>query len=255
MTGHPASDTVPPDDHAFAAWLAEQAGEALLAVRDEGLTGAALKDAGDSTAQALIARLLAEHRPADAVLSEEAADDRRRLEADRVWIIDPLDGTREFSEPGRTDWAVHVALWERGELVAGAVAQPALGEILGTHRPPAGPSDPGGTPRLAVSRTRASELVLAVADALGADLVPMGSAGVKVAAVIRGEVDAYLHTGGQYEWDSAAPVAVARAAGLFTSRADGSPLAYNQPDVSLPDLLVCRAELAERILGLVARLG
>jgi 3'(2'), 5'-bisphosphate nucleotidase len=245
----------PADDHAFAAWLAERAGEILLEVREQGLTGRELKDAGDASAQELIARLLGEHRPADAVLSEEATDDRLRLGADRVWIIDPLDGTREYSELGRTDWAVHVALWERGDLVAGAIAQPALGQTLATGAPPPAPDEPLGTPRLAVSRTRASETVLAVADALGAELIPMGSAGVKVAAVIRGEVDAYLHTGGQYEWDSAAPVAVARATGLFTSRADGSPLAYNQPDVSLPDVLVCRPELAERILDLVARLG
>jgi 3'(2'), 5'-bisphosphate nucleotidase len=245
----------PADDHAFAIWLAERAGETLLEVREQGLTGRALKDAGDASAQELIAGLLAENRPADAVLSEEATDDLRRLDADRVWIIDPLDGTREYSELGRTDWAVHVALWERGDLAVGAVAQPALGQTLATGTPPVAPSEPLGTPRLAVSRSRASETVLAVADALGADLIPMGSAGVKAAAVIRGEVDAYLHTGGQYEWDSAAPVAVARAAGLFTSRADGSPLRYNQPDVSLPDVLVCRPELAERILELVARLG
>lgn len=253
----PMTRTAPTDDHAFAAWLAERAGDTLLEVRGQGLEGKALKDAGDASAQALIAKLLAEHRPGDAVLSEEATDDRQRLDADRVWIIDPLDGTREYSEPGRSDWAVHVALWERasGDLVAGAVAQPALGETLSTANPPVAPTDPLGTPRLAVSRTRASEIVLGVADALGAELIPMGSAGVKAASVIRGEVDAYLHTGGQYEWDSAAPVAVARAAGLFTSRADGSPLAYNQPDVSLPDVLVCRPELAERILELVARLG
>lgn len=247
--------SAPLDDHAFAAWLAERAGDVLLTVRDQGLSGSALKDAGDAAAQALIAGLLAEHRPADAVLSEEATDDPARLDAERVWIIDPLDGTREYSEAGRTDWAVHVALWSAGELVAGAVAQPALGETLSTFEPPTAPTDPLGTPRLAVSRSRASEVVLAVADSLGAELIEMGSAGVKAAAVIRGEVDAYLHTGGQYEWDSAAPVAVARAAGLFTARADGSPLAYNQPDVYLPDVLVCRPELAERILDLTTRLS
>ena len=141
----------PADDHAFAIWLAERAGETLLEVREQGLTGRALKDAGDASAQELIAGLLAENRPADAVLSEEATDDLRRLDADRVWIIDPLDGTREYSELGRTDWAVHVALWERGDLAVGAVAQPALGQTLATGTPPVAPSEPLGTPRLAVS--------------------------------------------------------------------------------------------------------
>ena len=246
---------VPADDHAFAAWLADRAGEVLLTVREEGLSGRDLKDAGDAAAEALISSLLAQHRPDDAVLSEEATDNLARLDAERVWIIDPLDGTREYSEVGRTDWAVHVALWSAGDLVAGAVAQPALGETLSTFEPPTAPTNSLGIPRLAVSRSRASGVVLAVADSLGAELIPMGSAGVKAAAVIRGEVDAYLHTGGQYEWDSAAPVAVARAAGLFTSRADGSPLAYNQPDVYLPDVLICRPELAERILDRAARIG
>jgi len=247
-----ATTDSPLDDHAFSAWLAEQIGDTLLKVRTRDLDGKALKDAGDFEAQQVVAALLAEHRPDDAVLSEEAADDKRRLTADRVWIIDPLDGTREYSERPREDWAVHVALWQSGDLVAGAVAQPALGETLSTAQPPAVPDREAGAPiRLAVSRSRASETVLTLAEAIGAELVPMGSAGVKVAAVIRGEVDAYLHTGGQYEWDSAAPVAVARAAGLHTSRADGSPLRYNQPDVYLPDLLVCRPELADQILAAV----
>ena len=244
--------TAPADDHAFSGWLADQVGATLLRAREGGLAGKDLKDAGDAEAQRVVAALLAEHRPDDAVLSEEAPDDARRLDADRVWIIDPLDGTREFAERPRHDWAVHVALWQHGDLMAGAVAQPALGQTLSTAQPPVVPGRDESAPlRLAVSRSRASEEVLALAEAIGAELVPMGSAGVKVAAVIRGEADAYLHTGGQYEWDSAAPVAVARAAGLHTSRADGSPLRYNQPDVYLPDLLVCRPELAAQILSAV----
>lgn len=248
-----AATDSPTDDHAFSAWLAERIGDTLLSVRTRDLEGKILKDAGDFEAQQVVAALLAEHRPDDAVLSEEAEDEhRRRLDADRVWIIDPLDGTREYSERPRDDWAVHVALWQHGDLVAGAVAQPARSDTLSTSNPPVvPPRDPSGPVRMAVSRSRASETVLAVADRLGAELVAMGSAGVKVASVIRGEVDAYLHTGGQYEWDSAAPVAVARAAGLHTSRADGSPLRYNQADVYLPDLLVCRPELADQILALV----
>ncbi len=252
VVGHPPEGA---DDHVFAAWLATVAGERLLQVRGEGLEGKELKDAGDAAAQELIAEVLATHRPDDAVLSEEAADDKARLEADRVWIIDPLDGTREFSEPPRDDWAVHVALWQGGDLVAGAVAQPALGETFSTARPPVVPPRTSQRPRIAVSRSRPPAFVEALAAEIGADLVPMGSAGVKVISVVRDLADAYVHAGGQYEWDNAAPVAVARAAGLFCSRVDGSELAYNQDDVSLPDLIVCRPELAEPIIDFVRRHG
>jgi 3'(2'), 5'-bisphosphate nucleotidase len=243
------------DDHALAAWLATTAGERLLGVRESGLTGRDLKDAGDQAAHELLVELLAQHRPQDVVLSEEGKDDRRRLGATRVWIVDPLDGTREFSEPPRDDWAVHVALWEEGELVAGAVAQPALHETFHTGQPPVVPPRTAGAPRIAVSRTRPPAFVESLAEEMGAELVPMGSAGVKVISVVRDVTDAYVHAGGQYEWDSAAPVAVARAAGLFTSRVDGSPLVYNQDDVLLPDLVVCRPELADPILEFVRRHG
>ena len=250
-----ATDPSDLDDHALAAWLAEAAGERLLEVRRKGLVGRELKDAGDQAAQEVLARLLAEHRPHDAVLSEEAADDKARLTAARVWIIDPLDGTREFSEPPRDDWAVHVALWQDGDLTAGAVAQPALGETFDTGHPPVVPPRTGSRPRIAVSRTRPPAFVEALAAEIDAELVPMGSAGVKVMSVVRDVTDAYVHAGGQYEWDNAAPVAVARAAGLFCSRVDGSELRYNQDDVSLPDLIVCRPELAEPILAFVRRHG
>ncbi len=250
-----ATDPSDLDDHALAAWLADAAGERLLEVRQQGLVGRELKDAGDQAAQAVLARLLAEHRPDDAVLSEEAADDKARLTAHRVWIIDPLDGTREFSEPPRDDWAVHVALWEDGDLTAGAVAQPSLGETFDTGRPPVVPPRTSSRPRIAVSRTRPPAFVQALAAEIDAELVPMGSAGVKVMSVVRDVTDAYVHAGGQYEWDNAAPVAVARAAGLFCSRVDGSELRYNQDDVSLPDLIVCRPELSEEILAFVRRHG
>ena len=263
----PAFEPGPPptdaDDHRLAAWLAETAGRRLLDVRREGLTGRDLKDAGDAAAHELLVALCAAHRPGDAVLSEEGRDDKARLDADRVWIIDPLDGTREFSEPPRDDWAVHVALWERGagdgstgpgDLTACAVAQPTLGEVFST-----GPSAPTVAPRtsgrlrLAVSRSRPPAFTDALAAELDAELVPMGSAGVKVVSVVRDLTDAYVHAGGQFEWDSAAPVGVARAAGLFTSRVDGSPLVYNADDVYLPDLIVCRPELAERIVDFTRR--
>jgi 3'(2'), 5'-bisphosphate nucleotidase len=247
------------DDHAVAAWAATEAGHLLLQVRQQGLEGRALKDAGDLAAHELLMRLLGEVRPDDVVLSEEGKDDRRRLQSDRVWIVDPLDGTREFSEPPRDDWAVHVALWERsadgGDLVAGAVALPALGQTFDTGRPPVVPPSSASRPRIVASRTRPPAFVQAMVAAMGAELVPMGSAGAKVMSVVRDVSDAYVHAGGQYEWDSAAPVAVARAAGLFTSRVDGSPLVYNQDDVLLPDLIVCRHELSEQILDFVREHG
>ena len=253
MTFEPGTppDAAATDDHVLAAWLAEVAGRRLLEVRGEGLEGRELKDAGDVAAHDLLMALLAEHRPGDAVLSEEGKDDKARLEAQRVWIVDPLDGTREFSEVPRDDWAVHVALWEAGELTAGAVAQPAIGETFNTGRPPVVPPRTAERPRIAVSRSRPPEFVHGLAKELNAELVPMGSAGVKVISVARDITDAYVHSGGQYEWDSAAPVAVARAAGLFTSRIDGTPLIYNQDDVYLPDLIVCRPELAEQIVAYV----
>ncbi len=238
------------DDNHLAARLAAEAGALLLDVQrsaEQSEIGTpALKDRGDRVSQEYLAAALAEHRPDDAVLSEEAADDSARLSAERVWIIDPLDGTREFSE-GRHDWAVHVALWVRGELAAGALALPAEGLVLSSTDAQKSWERPARI-RLAVSRSRATALVQALAEELDAELVPMGSAGFKAAAVVRGDVDAYVHTGGQYEWDSAAPVAVARAAGLFTSRVDGSPLEYNRENPYLPDLIVCNPLLAEDLL-------
>jgi 3'(2'), 5'-bisphosphate nucleotidase len=266
--------TPPVNDSAFARWLADRAGHVLLQVRAEvgHSDGKALKAAGDQAAHDLLRAELARWRPADAVLSEEDDQSRvawtegnrpDRLGANRVWIVDPLDGTREFSEEGRDDWAVHVALWTAdssapARLTAGAVAMPARHCTLATDQPPAYPPMPlesatGGSIRIAASRTRPPAFVTALAEGLGAELVPMGSAGVKIAAVINGEADAYVHAGGQYEWDSAAPVAVALATGLHASRVDGSPLAYNQADPKLPDLVVCRKDLAPRLLAALQR--
>jgi 3'(2'), 5'-bisphosphate nucleotidase len=249
-------------DGAFARWLAGRAGEVLLRLREERAYDdpAALRAAGDKAAHDLLLTELARWRAADAVLSEEGLrDDPARLAAARVWIVDPLDGTREFSEAGRSDWAVHVALWCRHSgmpcrLAAGAVALPAQHRVLGTDHPPAYPAltpaaATGGPLRIASSRTRPPAFLSGLAGDLGAELVPMGSAGAKVAAVIGGEVDAYVHAGGQYEWDSAAPVAVATATGLHASRVDGSELQYNQMNPRLPDLVVCRKDLAPRLLA------
>jgi 3'(2'), 5'-bisphosphate nucleotidase len=194
------------------------------------------------------------------VLSEEGQDDRARLAADRVWIVDPLDGTREFGEPGRTDWAVHVALWERGALTAGAVALPAQGQVLATTAPPVvprvnGDAGAGGQLRVVVSRTRPPAFLERLSQEMSVTLVPLGSAGAKAAAVMRGEADAYIHAGGQYEWDSAAPAAVALAAGFHASRLDGAPLRYNQPDPVLPDILMCPVVLAESLLDAIGAAG
>jgi len=237
-------------DHQVAARLATEAGQLLLEVREElaDATAAERKAAGDKRSHDYLMEALARERPDDAVLSEEGVDDPVRLSAQRVWIVDPLDGTREFSEPGRRDWAVHVALWQSGALIAGAVALPAQGVTLSTPDP-APPPTHTGAPRIVVSRTRPPAVALQVRDHLNGTLVEMGSAGAKVAAVIQGLADVYVHAGGQYEWDSAAPVAVARAAGLHTSRIDGSSLEYNRADPLLPDLVVCRPEYAEAVLA------
>ncbi|MDN4473975.1 3'(2'),5'-bisphosphate nucleotidase CysQ [Demequina zhanjiangensis] len=239
-----------------AASIARRAGVVLLEAREDakaqGVSGRALGALGDARAQEAIASWLADEAPGDAVLSEEAKDTAARLDAERVWIIDPLDGTREYSE-GRDDWAVHVAVWEAGELIAGAVAIPGEDLVLDSASitPPSAAAPEQW--RMAVSRSRPPALVEHLRDSLDLAVVPMGSAGVKVSSVIRGQADAYVHAGGQYEWDSAAPVAVARAAGLHTSRIDGTPLTYNRRDPYLPDLVVCRPELASPLLAAIAQ--
>jgi len=238
------------DDHVLARDLAGQAGQRLLELRAQGGDPDVLRKAGDRLSHEFLTAALAGQRPGDVVLSEEGADNPARLGARRVWIVDPLDGTREFGEPGRSDWAVHVALWEDGDLTAGAVALPAQDTVLSTLEPPPGP--PGDEApariRIVVSRSRPPGFVRNISGLINAELVPLGSAGAKVAAVICGEVDAYVHGGGFYEWDTAAPVAVARAAGLHASRIDGSALAYNQPDLLMPDILVCRPAVAGILL-------
>jgi 3'(2'), 5'-bisphosphate nucleotidase len=245
------------DDDRLAAELACNAGKLLLDLRAEGGDPGDLRKAGDRLSHEFLAAELAARRPGDAVLSEEGRDDRARLAAGRVWIVDPLDGTREFGEPGRTDWAVHVALWEGGALSAGAVALPAQGQVLSTAAPPAAPvaAAAGGPLRVVVSRTRPPALLDGLSEAMDVTLVPLGSAGAKAATVIRGEADAYIHAGGQYEWDSAAPAAVALAAGLHASRLDGSALAYNQPDPLMPDILICPVVLAESLLEAIGAAG
>ena len=244
------------NDHEFAAALAQRAGELLLEVRAaaeaEGVDEKTTKSRGDLMSNDLILAELARARPDDAVLSEESKDNPVRLTAERLWIVDPLDGTREFSEFGRSDWAVHIALVSAGTPIAAAVGMPALGEVFSTASPPTLPPPHTGAPRLVVSRTRPPRITAYLAGLLEAELVPMGSAGAKTMAIVRGEADVYAHGGGQYEWDSCAPGGVAAAAGLHVSRLDGSPLVYNQPDPYLPDLLVCRPEMAAEVLAAIA---
>ena len=256
------------DDDRLAHELAAEAGRRLLALRAAGAEPDDLRKAGDRTSHEFLTAELARRRPGDVVLSEEGADNPARLTAGRVWIVDPLDGTREFGEAGRTDWAVHVALFQQargqptrgeraagepGALTAGAVALPAQDQVLSTVSPPPAPPSarPAGRLRIVVSRTRPAPFLPRMAELLGADLIPLGSAGAKVAAVLNAECDAYVHAGGQYEWDSAAPVAVARAAGFHASRIDGSGLLYNQPDLLMPDILVCPPALTSLLLDAI----
>jgi 3'(2'), 5'-bisphosphate nucleotidase len=235
----------------LARAIADTAGRLLVDIQSSGLfEGKDLGKVGDRAANAVIMEALRTNRPDDAILSEEEKDSADRLQAKRVWIVDPLDGTREYGER-RTDWAVHIALAIDGEPTLGAVALPGLPLTLCSGRPTIVP-DYSGKLRMLVSRTRPAKEAVAVAEALDAELVPMGSAGAKAMAVLRGEADIYLHTGGQYEWDNCAPAAVALAAGLHVSRVDGSPLRYNNSDPYLPDLLICHKPLAQKVLALVA---
>jgi 3'(2'), 5'-bisphosphate nucleotidase len=239
-------------DAQLAARLATEAGELLVELRDE-LTSAGapawqVMDTGDLASHRFITRALAEARPDDAVLSEEGLEDPRRFVTDRVWIVDPLDGTSEFGEDGRHDWAVHIALWDADHLAAGAVSIPVLGLTFCTDPPPVIPESSRTRARLVTSRNRNPYVAVVVARALDADAVRLGSAGAKAMAVVAGEADIYVHDGGMYQWDSAAPAAVALAAGLHVSRIDGSPMVFNEPDPWLPDLLICRHEFAEPVL-------
>lgn len=244
-------------DARFAADLAEGAGKILLELRacahHEGTpAGRELGRRGDAAANDHLLTRLAADRSGDAVLSEESVDDPARATASRVWIIDPLDGSKEYGTPGRDDWAVHVALWERDRgITAAAVAQPALSIVRVSDDRERGPSGDPERLRIAVSGSRPPAFVDDVAGEVGAEVVTMGSAGAKTLAVLRGDVDAYIHAGGQWEWDSAAPVGVAQAAGLHCSRIDGSELVYNRSHPYLPDLVVCRQEIASVLLAAI----
>ena len=239
-------------DQQLASRVATEAGAMLVELRDElvaeGIHYWDLKDEGDVAGHRYIMSALTAARPDDVILSEEAADNRRRLSAERVWIIDPIDGTNEFAEHPRHDWAIHIALWEAGELTAASVALPTLGVTFDASPAAVVPPSTRARPLLVTSRSRNPYCAVMVANALGCDVARLGSAGAKAMAIVMGEADIYVHDGGMYQWDSAAPSAVAKAAGLHVSRIDGSPLKYNQESLWLPDFLVCRTELAEPAL-------
>lgn len=243
-------------DSQLAVRLAVEAGQLLTAVRSDlaakGASAWQVMDTGDLASHRYLLDELGAARPDDAVLSEEGSDDPRRFQRDRVWIVDPLDGTNEFGEPGRSDWAVHVALWDEGRLAAGAVSLPAIKAVFATD--PAPTLVPPGRvrPRLVTSRTRNPYSAVLVANAMECDAIRLGSAGAKAMAVVMGEADIYVHDGGMYQWDSAAPAAVALAAGLHVSRLDGSPMVYNQRDAWMPDLVICRREYAADVLAALA---
>lgn len=241
-------------DAALAAHLAAEAGRLLIEVRKgSGLAGKALGVAGDAAANRYLCDAIRNARPDDGLLSEEEKDNSARLGKSRVWIVDPVDGTREYGE-ARADWAVHVALAVDGVAQLGAVALPGReGGLVLRSDQPRPLARMAARPRFLVSRTRPAAEAEAVAAMLGGELVPMGSAGAKAMAVVLGDAEVYLHSGGQYEWDSCAPVAVAAAHGLHCSRIDGGPLAYNRADTFMPDLLICRPEWADRVLAEVAR--
>jgi 3'(2'), 5'-bisphosphate nucleotidase len=240
-------------DQQLASRVATEAGAMLVELRDElvaeGIHYWDLKDEGDVAGHRYIMSALTAARPDDVILSEEAADNRRRLSAERVWIIDPIDGTNEFAEHPRHDWAIHIALWDAGELTAASVALPTLGITFDASPAAVVPPSTRAKPLLVTSRSRNPYCAVMVANALGCDVARLGSAGAKAMAVVMGEADIYVHDGGMYQWDSAAPSAVAKAAGLHVSRIDGSPLKYNQESLWLPDFLVCRTELAEPALN------
>lgn len=253
-------------DTEIAIQAASRVSKLLLQLRADADRGASNSDGqlradGDREANRVITELITSARPQDSILSEEAADDPRRLTASRLWIIDPLDGTREFGERDeagvwRDDFAVHIALWERERgLSLGVVALPGRDLIYRSDLPLGLPQSHAGAMRIAVSRTRPPAFIAALEKAGAAQLVPMGSAGVKVMAVVTGEVDAYIHAGGQYQWDSAAPVAVALASGMIATRLDGSPLRYNASELLLPDLVVCHPDRADEVRALLDAAG
>ncbi|MFM7253865.1 MAG: 3'(2'),5'-bisphosphate nucleotidase CysQ [Ilumatobacteraceae bacterium] len=255
MAGHPTDET----DAQLATRLAVEAGRLLVRLREEAEQRHApswqMMDAGDAVSHRFLIEELRSARPDDAVMSEEGSDDLRRFERDHCWIVDPLDGTNEYGEHGRVDWTVHVALWSEGRLAAGAVSLPAIDAVFSTEHPPVVPPMQRPHPRLVTSRTRNPQSAVVVARALGCDAIRLGSAGAKTMAVILGEADIYVHDGGMYQWDSAAPIAVALAAGLHASRLDGSPMAYNHADPWLPDLIVCRPEFADDALSSLRAAG
>jgi len=239
------------DDHQLAGLAAQVTGEVLAELRREAFRDGwmiwEVRDEGDRRAHDRLVEELGSARPDDVVLSEEGVDDARRLDAERVWIVDPLDGTVDYSSPYSDDYAVHVALVVNGVPTAAAVSLPALGRLYGTATSPR-PADPLRDRPVVIASRAQAHWGQALAEELGGDAVTAGSAGVKAMAVVAGEADVYIHPTGLYEWDVCAPAAVARAAGLFVSGIDGSELEFNRARPVVPGLVVCRPELASAVL-------
>ena len=264
--GHSSETTfraTPEDDHLLAANLAESAGRMLVDCRSGAagqlLGGSSLAHEGDQRAHLHLLTRLQEARPDDAVLSEEGADDAQRLDSSRLWVIDPLDGSRDYGF-GNDEWAVHVGLVEDGKIVAGAVALSALDLLFhtGEGEGPACAVDennPNRRPVIVTARSRVNAEGMLLAHELGADVFACGSAGVKAMLVVNGTADAYVHASPLYEWDVCAPAAVAQSAGLHVSDAAGDPLVFNQARPVVNSFLVCRPELVDDILSALSSTG
>ena len=275
------------NDAELARDVAQAAGQRLIALRrDFGPVDAAdrdqiraLRDAADRASHEFILSRLNAERPDDAVLSEEGHDGLERDTAHRVWIVDPLDGTSEFGQ-GRADFAVHVALWQRDDsagpgtarLVAGCIDLPAqrvtyssadsgafasaradTDSDLTVHRP-------GAPVRVVVSRTRppalaidperlAAALEVANIEIGAVDVLRVGSVGAKVAELLGGRADLYLHDSGFYEWDVAAPLIVAEHYGLRACHLNGTTITFNHRPPWVKDLVVGKPELVAAVVA------
>lgn len=225
-----------------------------------------LRKEADRASHLLIADRISAARPDDVILSEEGKDDPARLVADRVWIVDPLDGTFEFGQ-GRSDFAVHIVLWVRdalsptgARLVASTVELPAQGLTrTDIDTPDVSFALPTDRPiRIVASRSRAPkwlpDAVAVLADRMGreVEVIDVGSVGAKVNEILCGRADAYVHDTGFYEWDVAAPYAVAHRYGLHASHVGGEPIRFNQDPPYVTSLLVSIPTLLDDLTSVFA---
>lgn len=251
------SDFDPANDHQLAAALAAKAGQALSELRERPHSGGfdpwGLRDEGDRLAHNLLVELLGSHRPDDIVLSEEGREDRRRLDADRTWIIDPLDGTHDYPFLDSIEWAVHVALVEEQRPTAAAVAVPGMDQVFATDLGSAAEPMDRDQPLVISGRSNAY-LASEVAETIGGKLTACGSSGVKAMLVVSGAVDVYVHGSGLYEWDVCAPAAVAEALGMVVTDLEGDEIVYNKSQPIVRGLVISRPEFAEATRDTLDRL-